>query len=85
MADIQTWLENGVPGRLPGGAQVALGRGQKSDFASWLNLQPSESAGPGDRTLYNFVLSGDGGVYNTVEVCVTPKLTWCGTWSASFH
>ena len=87
LADMQTWLENGVPGRLPGGAQIALGQWQKSgfDFASWLNLQPSESAGPGGRTLYNFVLSGDGGVYNTVEVCLTPQLTWCGTWSASFH
>jgi hypothetical protein len=86
--DVLGWISAGAAGNLPSDALVALAMWSDSDLTgvTW-SSQGQPTAGPGDRLIGMFVLGGEGGVYNTLHVCVTASLPagWCGVWDASFH
>ena len=81
------FLSDGASGGLPPDALTALGMWRDSDFAGVTWQQNETREGVGGRLLTNFYLGGEGGVWNTLEVCTTPSnpIKWCGVWSASFH
>ncbi len=88
VAGILAFLSDGSPSGLPADALTALEMWRDSDTPGvdrWA-IDHTESQ-VGGRLVTLFVLSGDGGVFNTLQVCTTPpdRLMWCGVWSASFH
>ena len=84
---VRGFLSDGATGGLPADALTALGMWRDSDFAgvTWQTSETREEVG--GRLLTYFYLAGEGGVWNTLEVCTTPSnpIKWCGVWSASFH
>ncbi|MGB8862424.1 MAG: peptidoglycan-binding domain-containing protein [Ilumatobacteraceae bacterium] len=87
VAAFLAFLSDGTPGALPADALTALEMWRDSDLAgvTWGDNGTRDEVG--GRLVTLLVLGGDGGVFNTLEVCTTPpgRVMWCGVWSASFH